>query len=236
MATPARERWRRAAAPRARALALLRPSPAPPPADAGDRRPTRTVYATGKIVPIPASIPHEEGDMVDRRILPDLRWIAEHFPIYVTDGYSGPLPNGEHVGCNRCHTRALRPLQRPRRRHRPRGRRLEMRPQLAPITRLAHWAEPVQNQPASALPLGRLRRRRRPRLRQPPPPLLEPRPGARVPARRMGRSLADRPPRRDHAAGHDPSRLRRRRRAKGPTGGISQVADRRRLARGETSI
>ena len=56
-------------------------------------------------MPIPASIPHEEGDMVDRRILPDLRWIAEHFPIYVTDGYSGPLPSGGRGGCNRCHTR-----------------------------------------------------------------------------------------------------------------------------------
>ena len=48
--------------------------------------PTRLVYAAGKIVPIPAAIPHEEGDMVDRRILPDLRWIAQRYPIYVTDG------------------------------------------------------------------------------------------------------------------------------------------------------
>jgi len=59
--------------------------------------PTRLVYAAGKIVPIPAAIPHEEGDMVDRRILPDLRWIAQRYPIYVTDGYSGPLPNGEPI-------------------------------------------------------------------------------------------------------------------------------------------
>ena len=66
---------------------------------------TRLVYAPGKIVPIPASIPHEAGDMVDRRILPDLRWIAQRYPIYVTDGYSGPLPNGEHVGCDECHVR-----------------------------------------------------------------------------------------------------------------------------------
>src|SRR6476660_3234489 len=66
---------------------------------------TRIVYATGKIVPIPAAIPHEAGDMVDRRIVPDLRWIAARYPIYITDGYSGPLPNGEHVGCDRCHTR-----------------------------------------------------------------------------------------------------------------------------------
>src|SRR5690242_15559261 len=58
---------------------------------------TQVVYAAGKIVPIPASIPHEAGDMVDRRIVPDLRWIAARYPIYITDGYSGPLPNGEHV-------------------------------------------------------------------------------------------------------------------------------------------
>ena len=39
------------------------------------------------------------------RILPDLRWIAQRYPIYVTDGYSGPLPSGEHVGCDECHIR-----------------------------------------------------------------------------------------------------------------------------------
>ena len=66
---------------------------------------TRLISSEGRIVPIPASIPHEEGDMVDSRILPDLRWLAAHYPIYVTDGYSGPLPSGEHAGCNRCHTR-----------------------------------------------------------------------------------------------------------------------------------
>ena len=44
--------------------------------------------------------------MVDRRIVPDLRWIAARYPIYVTDGYSGPLPDGEHVGCNNCHVSA----------------------------------------------------------------------------------------------------------------------------------
>ena len=66
---------------------------------------TRLVYAPGEIVPIPASIPHEEGDMVDKRIVGDLRWIAARYPIYVTDGYSGPLPNGEHVGCNMCHVK-----------------------------------------------------------------------------------------------------------------------------------
>src|SRR4029077_906123 len=71
----------------------------PPPAT------TKLVYAAGTIVPIPAAIPHEEGDMVDRRIVPDLRWIAQHFQIYITDGYSGPLPNGEHAGRNNCHVK-----------------------------------------------------------------------------------------------------------------------------------
>jgi hypothetical protein len=79
--------------------AVTAAAPEPPPSS------TRFVYAAGKIVPIPASIPHEAGDMVDRRILPDLRWIAARYPIYVTDGYSGPLPDGEHVGCDECHVR-----------------------------------------------------------------------------------------------------------------------------------
>lgn len=108
---------------------------------------TRLVYAPGKIVPIPASIPHEVGDMVDNRILPDLRWIAQRYPIFVTDGYSGPLPNGEHVGCDECHTRGsdhynglavdLVPL----------GGGTKCDAAWAPITRLALWAEPVQGAP-----------------------------------------------------------------------------------------
>lgn len=108
---------------------------------------TRIVYATGEIVPIPAAVPHEEGDMVDRRIVPDLRWIAAHFPVYVTDGYSGPLPDGEHVGCHMCHVKGsdhynglavdLVPL-------RGDGKCDET---WAPITRLAGWAEPSQGHP-----------------------------------------------------------------------------------------
>ena len=109
--------------------------------------PTKLTYAPGAIVPIPASIPHEEGDMVDQRILPDLRWIAKRYPIYVTDGYSGPLPNGEHVGCNRCHVKGSDHYN---------GLAVDLVPlngdgkcdaTWAPITRLALWAEPVQNQP-----------------------------------------------------------------------------------------
>lgn len=108
---------------------------------------TRLVYAPGKIVPIPTSIPHEAGDMVDKRILPDLRWIAQRYPIFVTDGYSGPLPDGEHAGCDECHTKGsdhynglavdLVPL----------GAGTKCDAAWAPITLLALWAEPVQNEP-----------------------------------------------------------------------------------------
>jgi hypothetical protein len=108
---------------------------------------TRLLYGAGKIVPIPAAIPHEEGDMVDKRILPDLRWIAKRYPIFVTDGYSGPLPNGEHAGCNRCHVRGSDHYN---------GLAVDLVPlngdgkcdaTWAAITRLALWAEPVQNEP-----------------------------------------------------------------------------------------
>jgi hypothetical protein len=109
---------------------------------------TRLVYAPGEIVPIPASVPHEEGDMVDRRIVPDLRWIAQHYPIYVTDGYSGPLPNGEHVGCDNCHVKGSDHYN---------GLAVDLVPLNGDgkcdetwdgITRLALWAEPTQNHPA----------------------------------------------------------------------------------------
>ena len=108
---------------------------------------TRLVYAPGKIVPIPASIPHEVGDMVDKRILPDLRWIAQRYPIYVTDGYSGPLPNGEHVGCNNCHVKGSDHYN---------GLAVDLVPadpssrcdsHWTQITALALWAEPRQNAP-----------------------------------------------------------------------------------------
>ncbi len=111
---------------------------------------TRVVRAPGEIVPIPASIPHEEGDMVDKRIIGDLRWIAARYPIYITDGYSGPLPNGEHVGCHQCHVKGsdhynglavdVVPLN---------GTPGKCDATWAPITRLAEWAEPVQNQPVA---------------------------------------------------------------------------------------
>jgi hypothetical protein len=109
---------------------------------------TRIAHGPARIVPIPASIPHDPGDMVDRRIVPNLRWLAKRFPIYVTDGWSGRLPgSGRHVGCNGCHVRgsdhhnglavdivALNGGARCDRAWRG-------------ITRLARWAEPRQNVP-----------------------------------------------------------------------------------------
>jgi hypothetical protein len=110
---------------------------------------TRIADTPGEIVAIPAAIPHEEGDMVDSRIVPDLRWIAQRFSIYVTDGYSGPLLSGEHVGCNNCHVKGsdhynglavdLVPLN---------GTSGKCDATWAGITRLALWAEPAQSKPA----------------------------------------------------------------------------------------
>lgn len=108
---------------------------------------TRVVHAQGAIVPIPASVPHQEGAMIDSRIVPDLRWIAAHFPIYVDEGYSGPLPNGEHAGCRGCHARHSDHYN---------GLAVDIVPlhwsdkcdaSWRGVTRLAHWAEPQQNKP-----------------------------------------------------------------------------------------
>src|SRR5215467_2936195 len=110
--------------------------------------PTRLTYADGRIVPIPASVPHEAGDMIDRRIVPDLRWIAKRYPIYITDGFSGRLPDGEHIGCSGCHVEHSDHLN---------GLAVDIipfdgtvgrcDPTWGPISRLADWAEPRQNHP-----------------------------------------------------------------------------------------
>jgi hypothetical protein len=122
------------------ALVPVGATAAPPPE-------TRLTYAAGQFVPIPNSVPHEEGDMVDRRIVPDLRWIAERYPIYITDGFSGHLPDGEHVGCSGCHVEHSDHLN---------GLAVDIVPLNGDghcdstwrgITRLAHWAEARQNYP-----------------------------------------------------------------------------------------
>jgi hypothetical protein len=106
---------------------------------------TQIRKSRGKFVPIPDEVPHAEGTYIDKRIIPDLTYIARHFKVYVVEGFSGRLPSGKKVGCN-CHVSDsehkiglavdLIPLVRPRCDKTWHG-----------ITRLAHWAEPKQNQP-----------------------------------------------------------------------------------------
>ncbi len=107
----------------------------------------RLIYAPGRIVPIPSSIPHQAGGMIDSRLVPDLRWLSSHFPIYVTEGYSGPLPDGSYAGCRRCHVNNSDHYN---------GLAVDIVPlRWSPrcdaswngVTRLAKWAEPQQNQP-----------------------------------------------------------------------------------------
>ena len=135
----------------------------------------------GQFVPIPASVPHEEGDMVDRRIVPDLRWIAQRYPIYITDGFSG------HAARRRA--RRLLPAATSSTPTTSTASRSTSSRSTATASCDATWrgdhpARPLGRAapelPAAAVPLGRLRRRRRPRLRQPPPPLLDARAGAAV--------------------------------------------------------
>ena len=109
----------------------------------------KIVSTPGKIVPIPASVPHEAGDMVDSRIVPDLVWIARRYPIYVTDGYSGPLPNGRHVGCDECHVHDSDHYNGVAVDVVPLGGGTRCDATWAPITALAEWAEPVQNAPVA---------------------------------------------------------------------------------------
>ena len=57
----------------------------------------------GRFVRIPASVPHTPGAYIDKRIRRNLIWLADHFRIYVTEGFAGRLPNGDRVGCPKCH-------------------------------------------------------------------------------------------------------------------------------------
>jgi hypothetical protein len=107
-----------------------------------------TNYRPGKIVPVGSSIPHAAGVMVDRRIVPNLRYLAQSYPIYVVEGYAGPLAGVGQVGCRRCHVPHSDHFN---------GLAVDIVPiawdgtgcdrSWKPITRLAHWAEPRQNRP-----------------------------------------------------------------------------------------
>jgi hypothetical protein len=79
-------------------------------------------------------IPNFPGEMIDRRLLRDIKYLKRNYEIFITDGYSTApyhAKNGEH----------------------PIGLALDIVPKPGPegswkkITRLAKWAEPRQNFP-----------------------------------------------------------------------------------------
>jgi hypothetical protein len=107
-----------------------------------------TIYRKGRIVPIGASIPHADGAMVDSRIVANLRYLARTYPLYVQEGYAGPLAGVGKVGCPKCHVKHSDHYN---------GAAVDIVPlswdglgcdrSWKAITRLAHWAEPRQNRP-----------------------------------------------------------------------------------------
>jgi hypothetical protein len=107
-----------------------------------------TNYQRGKIVPVGSSIPHADGVMVDRRIVNNLRYLARNYPIYVIEGYAGPLAGFGQVGCRKCHVKHSDHYN---------GLAVDIVPlywdglgcdsSWKAVTRLARWAEPRQNRP-----------------------------------------------------------------------------------------
>lgn len=62
-------------------------------------RDTHVTYGPKRLVEIPASIPHDEGDRIDRRLIPQLLYLAKRFDsFFVADGYAGKphAKFGEH--------------------------------------------------------------------------------------------------------------------------------------------
>ena len=138
----------------AMALAIAAVGASADPSEAGPG-PTKIDRGTGRFVPIPDEIPHAEGAYVDSRIVDQLRWITDHFEVFVIEGFAGPLPSGKPVGCPECHVRASE-------------HKIGLAVDLIPIryaadpdydydvpcnrawrdaTRLARWAEPSQGSP-----------------------------------------------------------------------------------------
>jgi hypothetical protein len=107
-----------------------------------------TNYRPGKIVAVGSSVPHSPGVMVDRRIVSNLRYLAQTYPIYVAEGYAGPLAGVGQVGCRKCHVPHSDHFN---------GLAVDIVPlywdgagcdrSWKPVTRLARWAEPRQNRP-----------------------------------------------------------------------------------------
>jgi hypothetical protein len=102
-------------------------SPAPPKPSSVPGVDVHVISSAGKIV----SIPGFPGERVDRRLLPDIRWLRAKYHIAITDGYAleGHAPGGEH----------------------PIGEAIDIVPgpggSWNEIDRLAKFAEPRQNHP-----------------------------------------------------------------------------------------
>lgn len=107
-----------------------------------------TNYGVGKIVRLGKSIPHAPGVMVDRRIVNNLRYLSQRYAIYVVEGFAGPLAGVGEVGCRHCHVTRSDHYN---------GLAADIVPlrwdgsgcdrSWKPVTRLALWTEPRQNQP-----------------------------------------------------------------------------------------
>ena len=111
--------------------------------------PTFISRAAGQIVPVPRDIPHQAGSMIDRRVIPNLRWMSRRYHFYVTEGYAGPLRGYGKVGCPDCHVS---------RSDHHYGLAVDLvagdlssgcTAGWRPITALARWAEPRQNVPVA---------------------------------------------------------------------------------------
>ena len=63
---------------------------------------TKIKRGDGHFVPVPDEVPHAEDAYVDNRIRDDLIWISKRYDIFVGEGFSGRLPNGDVIGCH-CH-------------------------------------------------------------------------------------------------------------------------------------
>jgi len=127
-------------------LAALAVAPATAGTLAGGPGKTHIRDGRGHFIPVPDTIPHAEGAYVDSRIVDDLEFIADHFKVYVVEGFAGRLPSGRKVGCPACHVSDSE--------HKI-GLGVDLIPLLKPrcdktwhgVTRLAKWAEPRQNEP-----------------------------------------------------------------------------------------
>jgi hypothetical protein len=73
------------------------------PADARAPRGTFVSHAEGRLVPIPRDIPHQAGAYIDKRVIPNIRFIHRRYGIYITEGYAGRIPGVGVVGCPDCH-------------------------------------------------------------------------------------------------------------------------------------